>query len=77
MPIQFKTGNLKEQVTWKTSVGGSVEVYVIGMGIRGGICLIHISRCHSINFLLFLVTLLHSEEASVGGRRGGCYTITA
>jgi hypothetical protein len=35
MPIQFKTGNLKEQATWKSGVGGSVEVYVRGMEIRG------------------------------------------
>jgi hypothetical protein len=32
----LKEGNLKEQVTWKTSVGGSVEVYVRGIGIRRG-----------------------------------------
>jgi hypothetical protein len=35
MPIQFKTGNLKEQATWKAGVGGSVDVYVRGIRIRG------------------------------------------
>jgi len=35
MPIQFKIGNLKEQATWNAGVGGSVEIYVRGIGIRG------------------------------------------